>query len=85
MAALVFLVLPKQNRGQEQHSHWVLDTFFLHLLCCLTLETLIKSILYIFALRHRSSSTLFSVHFPSVGKLEVHGLVSMGVRCMVIR
>lgn len=33
---------------------------FLHLLCCLTLETLIKSILYIFALRHQSGSA-FSV------------------------
>lgn len=34
---------------------------------------LIKSILCIFALRHRSSSTTYTVRFPCVGKLEVHG------------
>lgn len=56
-----------------------------HLLRCLMLETLIKSILCIFALRHRSSSTPYTVRFPCVGKLEVHGLVSMCLRCMVIR
>lgn len=50
-----------------------LGTCFLHLLCCLTLEILIKFIFYIFALRQRSSSTAYTVRFPCVGKLEVHG------------